>query len=541
MGLSIGKKHSLHEAMIDKATADATQDPKLHTTEHTAQQLLELVRNLALELHPHLQRTLRVELDSDIDRDLGLDSLGRAELFLRLDKAFKVRLPEELIGVARTPRDLLDAILAAGPDANSRRAMKVLEPILLPEINAPANASTLIDVLGAHVSTHGDRPHVWLWRSDTEEERITYAELDEAARQVAHGLRERGLEPGERVAIMLPTEPAFFHAFFGILMAGGVPVPIYPPFRRTQVEDHLRRQASILDNSEAAFLVVDEQTKRVTPLLQGLVETLRCSETVSALSAHEIVSDPIALDGHMTALIQYTSGSTGDPKGVVLTHANLLANIRAMGEAMEANSKDVFVSWLPLYHDMGLIGAWLGSLYYGVPVAILPPLAFLADPSRWFWAVHRHRATLSAAPNFAYELCLKSVRDADIEELDLSSLRMVANGAEPISPNTLERFTERFTACGFKPEAMAPVYGLAESSVGLAFPPVGRGPIIDRVDRATLSRSGVARPAEPDDANALEFVACGQPLPGHEIRIVDETEREVEQRREGRLQFRDLR
>ena len=165
----------------------------------------------------------------------------------------------------------------------------------------------------------------------------------------------------------------------------------------------------------------------------------------------------------------------------MLSHANLLANIRAMGEAMEASSRDVFVSWLPLYHDMGLIGAWLGSLYYGAPTAIMPPLAFLANPGRWLWSIHRHRATLSAAPNFAFELCLKSVRDEDIAGLDLSSLRMVVNGAEPVSPSTIERFTDRFRAFGFRPEAMAPVYGLAENSVGLAFPPLGRAPIIDRV------------------------------------------------------------
>ena len=199
------------------------------------------------------------------------------------------------------------------------------------------------------------------------------------------------------------------------------------------------------------------------------------------------------------ALIQYTSGSTGDPKGVVLTHANLLANIRAMGEAMQASSQDVFVSWLPLYHDMGLIGAWLGSLYYGAPLAVMPPLAFLANPVRWLWSIHRRRATLSAAPNFAFELCLKSVRDEDIKGLDLGSLRIVVNGAEPVSPRTIARFTERFRAFGFRPEAMAPVYGLAEASVGLAFPPPGRPPLIDRTQRMPLTRYGQAIPTEPGD------------------------------------------
>ena len=506
--------------------------------EKTARRLLVVVHGLALELRPHLRRTLAVNLDSDIDTDIGLDSLGRAELLLRLDREFKVRLPDSLIGEARTPRDLLDAVTAAAPDAVAQRARARVEPILLPETHAPTQAATLIEVLSSHVETHGGRPHIWLWRGDDEEERITYAELDRMARAVACGLLERGLARGERVAIMLPTEPGFFHAFFGIIMAGGVPVPIYPPYSRAQVEDHLRRQAGILSNAEAAFLVTDEEIHRIGVLLHSLTGSLRSVETVAGLAAGGPIAEPVPADSAATALIQYTSGSTGDPKGVVLSHANLLANIRAMGEVMQAGSSDIFVSWLPLYHDMGLIGAWLGSLYYGAPVVIMPPLAFLADPARWLWAIHRHRATLTAAPNFAFEFCLKNIRDEDIGNLDLSTLRMMCNGAEPVSPGTIARFTDKFRDRGFRPEALAPVYGLAESSVGLTFPPPGRRPVIDRIDRKILSRDGIARPAAADGGPALEFVACGRPLPGHEVRIVDDAGHEVAERREGGLQFK---
>ena len=337
---------------------------------------------------------------------------------------------------------------------------------------------------------------------------------------------------------MLPTDAAFFEVFFGVLYAGGVPVPVYPPFRRAQVEEHLRRQAGILRNAVASFLIVTPELRNVGSLLFGLAEDLRHVETVDSLKQAGSIDRPVPAGPQTVALMQYTSGSTGDPKGVVLTHANLLANIRAMGEVLEANSSDVFVSWLPLYHDMGLIGAWLGSLHYGALAVIMPPLTFLADPGRWLRAMGRYRATLSAAPNFAFELCCKNVRDEDIAGLDLSSLKMVVNGAESVSPSTITRFTQQFAKYGFRPEMMGPVYGLAENSVGLAFPPLGRAPIVDRVQRIALSRDGLAIPAIPSDHTALEFVACGQPIPRHEVRIVDEASRELPERTEGRLQFR---
>ena len=517
--------------------ASATADRR-PAYDEIAVRVLVVLRDLVREIQPRRADRLPVALESDLDRDLGLDSLGRAELLLRLDRAFGVRLPEALIGDAETPQDLCRAIAAARPETAALLGSVPSAPAALPDVMEPLHAQSLLDVLATHARERGDRPHIRLWIDDQTEQTITYRALDLGARAVAAGLIDLGVARGDRVAIMLPTGASFFECFFGVLMAGAVPVPIYPPFRRAQIEDHLRRQAGILRNAAATLIITDEEIRPLGGLLMGLAADLRALTTPAALHGFGALAEPMPARSDTVALIQYTSGSTGDPKGVVLTHANLLANIRAMGEAMEASARDVFVSWLPLYHDMGLIGAWLGSLYYAAPVAIMPPLAFLASPARWLGLMHRHRATLSAAPNFAFELCLKSIRDKDIDGLDLSSLRMVVNGAEPVSPGTVRRFSERFRRYGFRAEAMAPVYGLAECAVGLAFPPVGRAPMIDRVERTALSAHGTARPAVVGDETALEFVACGRPIPRHQIRIVDDAGHELPDRRQGRLQFK---
>ena len=214
---------------------------------------------------------------------------------------------------------------------------------------------------------------------------------------------------------MLPTGLDFFIAFFGVLYAGAVPVPIYPPMQLAKIEEFMRRQAGILRNAGARILVTLPEGLRFASLLRRQVPSIERVESVQSLSAAPAdIQLPVAHDSAATALIQYTSGSTGDPKGVVLSHGNLLANIRAIGEAVEATSAEVFVSWLPLYHDMGLIGAWLGSLYFAASFYVMSPVSFLARPASWLWAMHRYRATISAAPNFAFEMCATRIDDAEL-------------------------------------------------------------------------------------------------------------------------------
>jgi 1-acyl-sn-glycerol-3-phosphate acyltransferase len=538
---------------------DVSRQPLASTASSQAaslpDRLLDVVRRLALELHPGRGRGLDVRWESRLDRDLGIDSLGRAELLSRIERAFCVRLPQSVLAEAETPRHLLEAVQAAtagsahaglaGPPLPISSAERgpvpaVAQPASI--VAAPAHAQTLTETLDWHAREHPERPHIVLWDEAGREPPITYRALAHAARAVARGLLGRGFEPGGRAALMLPTGKSFFQAFFGILYAGGIPVPIYPPARPSQLEDHLRRQARILDNAGVSALLTVPQARAAAAFLKSYVRGLRWVETAEALLTEGDSRAAAGPGGDSSpasiALLQYTSGSTGDPKGVTLTHANLLANIRAFGERLEVDSTDVCVSWLPLYHDMGLIGTWLGSLYYGGPVVILSPLTFLARPEQWLWAIHRHRGTISAAPNFAFELCLRKIGDAAIEGLDLSSWRMALNGAEPVSPATIRGFSERFARFGFRAGSLAPVYGMAETSVALTIPPPGRPPIVDRVERAAMTGRGQARPAAPGDPNPLEFVACGSPLRGHQVRIVDSLGREVEDRRQGRLQFR---
>lgn len=501
--------------------------------------LIGLVRDLVRELHPQRSRFLEVVPTSRIERDLGIDSLARTELILRVERAFHVHLPPQLVGEAETVQDLIRAVEQAAP-ALAEAALAQTAVAALPAVPAASQAATLIDVLDWHAARHADRPHLTLLQDEaTVLGRLTYGELAARARRAASGLIARDVAPGDRVALMLPTSVDFFVAFFGILHAGAIPVPIYPPMRLSQLEDHLRRQTGILRNAGACLLITMPEARQLAGLLGALVESLN---GVASLSDIEASAAPTTLpqlrNADAVALIQYTSGSTGDPKGVVLTHANLLANIRAMGTVMEAGSEDIFVSWLPLYHDMGLIGAWLGCLHYAARLYVMSPLSFLIRPQSWLWAMHRYRATFSASPNFGFELCLAKIDEDELKGLDLSSLRMIANGAEPVSVQSLRRFIERFGRYGFPAKAMAPVYGLAESSVGLAFPPIGRTPLIDRIDRDQLSLHGLAQPARPDETKPLELPACGQPLPGHEIRVVDEAGRELGERTEGRIEFR---
>ena len=553
---------------------DASDAPDI---EALAPRLLATVRSVAAELRPQAHVAVSLGLDHSLERDYGLDSLARVELFARIDHELGVSVSEAALTEAETPRDLLrfitqtrgqvgapaapveqrDTDPGAATDASAStskpKSKNTSADPASEELYPPHSLQTLVAVFEWHLQHQPERVLITLYEEADSSVDLTYADLHRDAVALATGLFALGISKGDKVAIMLPTGREFFAAFLGALLAGAVPVPLYPPARPSQLEDHLKRIAGILLNAQARVLVTVDRAKPLAHLLRAQVEALRSVVTVADLSlAHAAppnapaappAAPPAAafarpaIASSDVAFLQYTSGSTGDPKGVILTHANLLANLRAMWRASQISRDDTFVSWLPLYHDMGLIGACLGALTIGFRVVLMSPLAFLARPARWLETIHTHRGTVSAAPNFAYELCLNKLVDSDLDRLDLSCWRLAFNGAEPVSPDTLERFAARFARCGFAREALTPVYGLAESSVGLGFPPVGRGPLIDAIDRAALARDGLALPARPDDAQPLRIVSCGLPLPGHELRVVGAGGRELPEREQGRVQF----
>ncbi len=514
--------------------------PPTHSTAlATAQaRVLDVVDTLASELRGGFD-SRPARLDDSLERDLGISSLERVELLVRLEAAFGVRLGDAAMVEAETPGDLAAALAAADPalatavpERAAPRAAATTEP---------QAADTVVDALEWHASRTPDRVHMRLREEDGVETPLTYGWLWQASTAIANGLTARGLGRRETVAIMLRTERAFFPAFIGTLMAGCVPVPLYPPVRADRIEEYAERQVGILRNASARLLITFTAVERLAAVLVARVPTLAGVVTADSVTESAASRSPVPWrprrPGDEPALIQYTSGSTGSPKGVLLSHANLLANIRALQAALAFRSDDVVASWLPLYHDMGLIGAWLGTLYVGAPLVLMPPLAFLARPVRWLRALHDHRGTVSPAPNFAYDLCSRRIRDDELTGLDLSPVRRLLNGSEAVHPETLERFAARFAAYGLQPAALCPVYGLAECSVGLTAPPVDRGPRLDRVNRRDLQEGGRAEPVADGDA-ALRIVSCGHPLPGHEVRVVDASGARVAERREGHVEFR---
>lgn len=495
-------------------------------TECRNKTVVEVVEGLSAELNPHQQPN--VGPGTHLEWDLGLGSIERHELLMRLEKGLGEELSSQAVFQATTVSDLLKLTPGAA-DPTAKEVTAFAEGEIPPH---PAHLDNLIDALLYQAEHQPTRETLHFLEEGKTVCQWAYPDLLAACQKAAAGLNSLGIQPGDRVGVMLPSGPDYLAAFYAIMWIGAIPVPLYPPFRMDQLEDYVGRQAAILKLAGVKVLISFDRAKPVLPLL-----SMRCPELTKIVTVPELDGTAPPPRPHEHALIQFTSGSTGLPKGVVLSHKNLIHNIRGYGHGMNLGAEDVTISWLPLYHDMGLIGTMLGSVYHGQPLALMGPQDFLARPSRWLWAIHKYRGTVSPAPNFAYEICARKIPDKELEGLDLSSWRIALNGAEAVRPETLQRFTERFTPYGFDPGAHFPAYGLAEASLAVTFPPPGRGPLLETLNRETLESTGEVAACGPDEPS-MTLVACGRPLPEMEVRILDESGQELPDHRRGLVEFR---
>jgi amino acid adenylation domain-containing protein len=410
---------------------------------------------------------------------------------------------------------------------------------------------TVVDLLHFRAASQPEQlAFTFLVDGETETTSLTYAELDLRSRSIAARLQALGMK-GERALLLYPPGLDYLAAFFGCLYAEVVAVPAYPPRNRRNtpriqaiVEDAgaavaltttatLPKLRSLLDREvedKPNPLPPSLQGKGVKPLLsqgRGQIRWLTTDDLDEGIVA---AWERPAIDGDTLAFLQYTSGSTGTPKGVMLAHGNLMDNAAMTYQMMEHSPSSKFVSWLPMYHDMGLIGGILQPLYGGFPCILMPPTAFLQRPYLWLQAISKYRGTTSGAPNFAYELCVEKITPAQRETLDLSSWSVAFNGAEPIRHQTLERFAETFADCGFKKEAFYPCYGMAEATLMVSGGRKANLPVTKTCQKTALEQNRAIASAEDDPPKSplkrgtsvsSTLVGCGQTLPDREIAIVN--------------------
>ena len=392
------------------------------------------------------------------------------------------------------------------------------------DLNTLEKLSTLVELLQWRAKQQPDKL-VFRFLSDSESEivPITFSELDRQARAIGAWLEDFGAT-GERALLLYPPSLDYIAAFFGCLYAGMIAVPAYPP----RLNRPVPRIQSMVADSQATFALTTstilhnlEQRFEHTPDL----EALRWLDTEQVPAGSEADWHHPEVSSDTLAFLQYTSGSTSQPKGVMLSHGNLLHNLKAIQHGFQIDSSAAGVFWLPSYHDMGLIGGILEPIYIGAYSNLMSPVSFLQRPFRWLEAMSRYKATITGAPNFAYDLCVDKITPEQMETLDLSSWSLAFCGAEPIRPETLERFARTFERCGFRETSFYPCFGMAEGTLIVSG---GEGPSKPRtftLDRKSLERDRIV-PASLGDAGSLTMVNCGQAVIDQKIVIADPTTKE---------------
>ena len=378
---------------------------------------------------------------------------------------------------------------------------------------------------------------------------FTHGGIERASARFGGALQSLGLEQGDRVALILPDNADFVFAFLGALRAGIIPVPIYPPTGLGKLAGYLDNTLHIVAKSGAKLLLTSSDIKKMLGTIQAKAPELEKVVAVEGVRSMREELKPVKVKLDDTAFLQFTSGSTSRPKGVVLTHGNLAANVKAIMQLGlgVTNSVDSGVSWLPLYHDMGLIGFVIAPLYHVNTITFLPPLLFLKRPVRWLETLSRHRGSISFGPNFAYALCVKRIKETEMDALDLSSWRVAGCGAEPIRAENLRAFADKFARVGFSEKAFVCCYGMAESTLAISFSKAGTGVHTDTVDGDKLWSAGKAEPlsaeaGEKAGANATSIVECGSAFEGHDIQVFatddENSERPLGEREVGELRLR---
>lgn len=371
--------------------------------------------------------------------------------------------------------------------------------------------------------------------SGDDEETLSWAQLHQEARAVAAALQDRGVRPGDHVALIGPTTRRLVTVIQAVWLTGAALVTMPLPMRMGALEQFIDQTRHRIRRSDSRLVVIDSELAAFVEPVEGDppfvgLDELFADGGPTADDYRRPADDPDAL-----AVLQFTSGSTSEPKGVMLPHANICHNLDGAWEAAAVTAEDVIVSWLPLYHDMGLIGLLTIPMSLGATLVQGAPQDFLARPIRWMRWLSRHGGTGTAGPNFSYALAARALRRAE-EPLDLSKVRILLNGAEPVDADTFRKFLDAGARFGLDPKAAFPAFGMAEVCIAGCFPAPGRGLVTDWVDRRALEVDRVATPVEPGAEHATELAVLGRPVPGLEIRIVDtETGEELPDRRVGEL------
>ena len=389
-------------------------------------------------------------------------------------------------------------------------------------VDTPPGLDSLSDYLRHWAKERPDHPAYVELDRDTETRRIPYAELSDRVESLGKRIAEL-TQPGARVLLLLPTSVDYLEAFLACLTVGRIAVTGYPPVSN---KNNPRIQAIIGDATPSLVLFKEEDRGAVVTTLESLREddvfqgnALSIKELSAALSGGAAVQNSPSYSPDFPAFLQYTSGSTGNPRGVIVTHDNLVHNSRGIYELFQHNRDSRVVSWLPLYHDMGLIGGALQSLYGGFTSHLLPHSDFLQRPIRWLRTITRYAATSSGAPNFAFQYCVDKISDTQLEDVDLSSWLVAYNGAENVNAYTLQRFTERFTPYGFRESSLFPCYGLAEGTLMVTGSTAGEGYVSQPFDPERLKHGRLEKPVSEGQSRTL--VSSGHILPDSTVLIVD--------------------